>query len=129
MEIKIYKIRDFICLTKSGVIDLEKSKLIVKDLAKAGMFHPNNHILTDLRDTTVSVNDTGEILELVLEIANYKSVFKNKIANLIPDDPERISLAKTFKAAMKLKNFDYDYFIRYEDAIDWLSETTGIGNN
>lgn len=122
MEIKKYTIRDFIRFTETGDIDLEKSKLLIKQLAAVDLFHPDCHILTDLRDTTVSVKDTGEILEIVLEFATYNSAFKNKIANLIPDIPERISSAKIFKAAMNLKGFDYDFFTRYEDAIDWLSD-------
>ena len=122
MEIKKHKIRDFICLTESGDIDLEKSKQIIKQLATVGLFHPDCHILTDFRDATISVNDTGEILEVVFNFSSYLSEFKNKYANLIPDDTERISIAEINKAAMILKGIDYDFFTHYEDAIDWLSD-------
>ena len=46
----------------------------------------------------------------------------NKIANVIPGDEDRVSLAKKFEACMKIKKFQYKIFTDFEDAIEWLSD-------
>lgn len=65
----------------------------------------------------------ADLLKVSLEMASYKSVFKNRIANVIPNDEERILIAKNFKASLDIKGFDYQFFTNFEEAIEWLSET------
>ena len=64
---------------------------------------------------------------LPLEFGSYVSSFKNKIANIIPDDPERMKIASRFKACMDIQGFEYEIFTDYESAIEWLSQTEDIG--
>jgi hypothetical protein len=123
-EIKIYKIRDFIRKPATGEIDFDRSMKIVRDLATAATFHADHNILIDLRETTVTTKSMSDILNVAVEIARYKSVFKNKIANVIPDDEKRLSIANQFKACLDIKGFQYDFFTDFEDAIEWLSDTT-----
>jgi hypothetical protein len=125
--IKVYKVKDFIRKTETGNIDLNRSKQIARDLAKASRSLPNNNILVDLRDTTVSPAESIEdILEVVLEFESHVSSFKNKIANIVPSDPERMIIANRFKAFMDIRGFDYEIFTDYESAIEWLSKTEDI---
>ena len=66
---------------------------IIQELATAAAFHTNHNILIDLRDTTVDINSMNDILKITIEVARFKSVFKNKIASVIPDDEERLAIA------------------------------------
>ena len=125
--IKIYKVNDFIRKTETGNIDLERSKKIVRELAKAAGLHANHNILVDLRETTVSAAASIEdIMKVALEFGSYVSSFKNKIANIIPDDPKRMIIANRFKACMDIQGFEYELFTDYESAIEWLSTTKDI---
>ena len=125
--IKVYKVKDFIRKTETGNIDLKRSKQIVRDLATAAGFRPDHNILVDLRETTVSPAGTIEdIMKVALEFGSYVSSFKNKIANIIPDDPKRMKIASRFKACMDIQGFQYEIFVDYESAIEWLSQTEDI---
>ncbi len=118
---KIYKIKDFIRRTENGEINIQKSLSTVAELAIASEFHKDVNILVDLRETETTL-DFGDVLKVVLEFAYYKDCFQNKIAAVIPDDPERIKRAELFKTGMKAKGFLFDYFTDFEKAIEWLSE-------
>ncbi len=125
--IKVYKVKDFIRKTETGNIDLERSKKIVRELAMAAGSHADHNILIDLRETTVSAAASIEdIMKVALEFGSYVSSFKNKIANIIPDDPERMEIANRFKACMDIQGFEYEIFTDYESAIEWLSQTEDL---
>ena len=125
--IKIYKVKDFIRKTETGTIDLNRSKQIVRDLAKAAGSRTDHNILIDLRDTTISTAATIEdIMQVALEFGSYVSSFKNKIANIVPGDSERMVIANRFKACMDIQGFEYEIFNDFESAIEWLSQTEDI---
>ncbi len=127
-EIKIYKIKDFIRKTETGEIDFDRSRKIIYELVIAASYHADHNILMDLRETTIIPGNIGEILELSIEMARYKSAFKNKIASVIPDDDDRLAIARQFKACLNLEGFQYDFFTNFEDAIEWLSEATQLNS-
>jgi len=124
--IKAYKVKDFIRKTETGNIDLKRSKQIVRELAGAAGSHTDHNILIDLRETTVSVSNIVDILEVAREFGSSVSSFKNKIANIVPDDHERMVIAHRFKACMDLQGFEWEIFTDYESAIEWLSEKEDI---
>ena len=126
-DVRIYKIRDFIRKNEKGDIDFERSQQIIHELAVAASFHAGHNILVDMRETSV-VGDAhiGDILQLSLEMARYGSVFKGKIANVIPGDPKRLSIARQFKNSLNLLGLRYEVFTSFEDAIDWLSDITDL---
>ena len=124
--IKIYKVNDFIRKTETGNIDLERSKKIVRELAIAAGLHSDHNILVDLRETTVPAATIEDIMKVALEFGTYISSFKNKIANIIPDDPKRMVIANRFKACMDIQGFEYEIFTDYESAIEWLSTTKDL---
>lgn len=125
-EVTIYKIKDFIRINKKGQLDVDRSKKIVRELVATASFHGDHHILIDLRDTDVAIKSMDEVLEVVVEFARFKALFRNKIANVIPDDEERIAKAKKFKAILVEKGFHYSFFTDFESAIEWLSDTTQL---
>ncbi len=118
---KIYKIKDFIRRTEKGEINMQKSLKAVADLAAASKFHNDVNLLVDVRDSETTL-DFDDVLKVAFEFGNYKECFRNKIAAVIPNDPERIERAEFFKADMKVKGFLIDYFTDFEKAIEWLSE-------
>ena len=124
--IKVYKVKDFIRKTETGNIDLKRSKQIVREIANAAGSHTDHNIMIDLRETTVSVTSIEDIMKVTLEFGSYVSSFKNKIANIVPDDHKRMLIANRFKACMDIQGFEYEIFTDYESAIEWLWETEDI---
>ena len=124
--IKVYKVKDFVRTTQTGNIDLKRSKQLVRDLANAAGFHADHNILIDMRETTISVSSIEDVIKVALEFGSYVSSFKNKIANIVPDDHKRMLIANRFKACMDMQGFEWEIFTDYEGAIEWLSETEDI---
>ena len=95
--IKVYKVKDFVRTTQTGNVDIKRSKEIVIDLANAAGSHADHNILIDMRETTVSVSNIVDILEVAREFGSSVSSFKNKMANIVPDDHERMVIAHLLK--------------------------------
>ncbi len=118
--LKIYKIKDFIRLTETGEIDIDRSKQIVRQLAVAAAFHANHDILLDMRDRSIRGASLGRVLEVALEFGRYKSAFRGKIASILPADKARLRTAKQLKILMESPEFRYEIFTSFEDAVEWL---------
>ena len=121
-EIKIYKIKDFIRKTESGDVDFDKSIQIIRELSAVAALHTGHNILIDLRETTLSFAGMDKVMKIAMEFVQLMSSFKNKIANVVPSDAERVLMAEKLEACMKIKKFPYRFFTDFEDAIEWLSE-------
>jgi hypothetical protein len=113
-------------MSASGKLDYEDSVKIIHRLAEAAFFHKDHNILIDLRETDVEWISMNELLKLTLEFTKLEVDFKNRLANLIPDNEKRIAIAAQFKACMDIRGFEYEVFTDYEEAIEWLSESKDI---
>jgi len=98
---------------------------MIRKLGLASSVYADHNVLLDLRETTiVGVNNIGAIMQLALEMAKYWSAFKGRIANVVPNDEARLSIARQFRASLHLQGFSYEIFTNFEEAIGWLSEVT-----
>jgi len=102
---------------------MDKSMQIAKEFANIAYLHTDHNILIDARDTTTANTKITDLMQITLEIANNLPDFKNKIANVIPDNEDRLRIAKQFQSCMILKGFSYEVFTDFEKALDWLSDT------
>ena len=125
-DVKIYRLKDFIRKTESGDLSYDRIIEIVNEIAAIASFHSDHNVLLDFRETTVSIESMYEIMKIAMELSKITTLLRNKIANVIPSDTERIALAKKFEAALQLKGLQYKFFTDFENAIDWLSEKTDL---
>jgi hypothetical protein len=117
----VYKTPDFLRHTEKGTIDLSRSLQAVRELAKAANFHRDHDILLDLRETVLR-GGAAESVQVASEFVRLREAFRNRIAVVIPDEEERIVKAEFMRACMHLQGFRWEFFVAYEDALDWLSE-------
>ena len=122
-KIKIYKIRDFIRYTETGIFDVDRSIKLVHEIATAANFLTEHHLLVDLSDTDVQM-DFSDTLEVATEFVKLMEGFQNKIAVLIPNTEERLRIAKRFKTMVDQEGFQFNQFFDFEEAMEWLSEVT-----
>ena len=121
--LQVYQIKNFIRLNEPGEIDPDNSIKIFRELAAVTTFSTDHNILIDLRKTKVSFTSMEEVMKVTVEFIQYmQPAFKNKIANVIPNDAQRKSLAKEFELCMNLKKINYRFFTDFEEAIEWLAD-------
>jgi len=69
LEVKVYKVKDFIRLNESGELNFERAMQIIQELAVAASIYKDHNILVDLRETTlVGERDIRTVLELALQM-------------------------------------------------------------
>jgi hypothetical protein len=122
-EIKIYQIADFIRKNESGELSPDRIREIVYEIATIATFDPIYNILIDNRETTISYHvNMSDIMKTAIELSVFKNTLPNKIANIIPKDPKRLSIAEKAEAAIRIKGIEYKVFTDFEAAIEWLSK-------
>jgi hypothetical protein len=120
-ETQIQKLKEFILVERRGAMDGDGAKQLITQLALVALLNPAKNLLLDLRNTTLTIENTGIVFNCAAEFARYKRNFRHKIANVIPDDEERVSIAKRLKALIDLETSQYQVFTRFEDALDWVA--------
>ena len=123
-EVKVYKIRDFVRKTVSGEIDMTQSMSLVRQFSEIACLHPEHNILVDMRDSELSGANIVDMMKISFELAKALPDFKNKIANVIPHNEERMRIARQFHSCMVLKGFAYEVFTDFEKALEWLSDVS-----
>jgi hypothetical protein len=126
--LKVYKTTDFIRKTASGEMDLARSIKAVRKLADAADYHRDCNILIDVRETQSTISHI-EQMKLAMEFGNYRHLFHNKIAILIPPASDRIEKANLMKRCMEADGFAIKVFLDFEHAIEWFSEVTSFDND
>jgi len=121
--VKVYQIKDFIRLSESGEIDLDKSIQMVREIAAVTAFNTDHNILLDLRGTKVSFASIEDAMKITMEFVQCMPPdFKNKVANVIPNDAGRASWAKKLELCMNIQKINYKFFTEFEHAIEWLAD-------
>ena len=106
-------------------MDLAQSLEAVHKLAEAAGYHQDSHILIDVRQTESNISHLDQ-MKLALEFGNYRHLFHNKIAMLIPDTAERIEKANLMQRCMEAEGFEMKVFLQFEHAIEWFSEVVPL---
>ena len=104
------------------MIDYERSLQIIEELSALNTFHPDHNFLLDHRETQSFLIGIDDIMNVTLEFVRFMPSFNNKIATVIPEDPESLSFAERFQACMVLYDYNFRFFTDMEKAMLWLSD-------
>lgn len=118
----LYETKGFIGKSVSGDVDVYESVVLARQLAGISFLHPNHSILIDMRETTIPNLCIGDIMKICAEFVTHLPDFKNKIADVVPENEDRLRIAKQFRSCLVLKGFSYEVFTDREKAIEWLSD-------
>jgi hypothetical protein len=120
-QIRIYRLREFIRVDETGVVDVESSKLLIRRIAAASAVNSIENVLVGMSDTRLLEKvDFEDLLKVASEFVRYLPR-SAKIANVIPDEKRRMLIAKQAADAIELHGGRYRVFTRFEDAIDSLA--------
>ena len=110
--------KDFIIAKPDGILDLEKSRALLKKIAEESEGRKDFHILLDFRKTIVELS-TVDIWELSNGLSEYGTTFKRKTAILVRED-ENFDKVEFFELCTLNRGFAIYPFIDFEEAIMWL---------
>ncbi len=124
LNVRIIHHKDFLKMTPSGEIDLDKSKQLLLSIASVNK-PPNKYdVLVDFRDTTPQLTIVG-ITKLVDVMINNRTSFRYKLAILTPQG-RGLELAKFMEVYAQNRGFQVAAFDNFEEAMLWLSTITDI---
>jgi hypothetical protein len=117
-KIRIVNARDFVSAKPDGVLNLEESEQLLRDVV--GLSDPLDDfdILVDTRDA-VSVLSATDLWFLADRLVRYPKTFAGKTAILCPS--ERFDHASFFALCAENQGIDMRAFTSYEDAMKWLN--------
>lgn len=117
-EIKFVKTKDFIKTTASGQLSLEKSKTVLKEIARLNTPDDLHDLLVDIRDTRPGLS-LSDIYELVTEVGNHRQAFRKKIAILLGTQHD-IDKARFLEMCASNRGYNVNAFDDFEEAVNWL---------
>jgi hypothetical protein len=121
----IVQATDFIIATPDGVLDLEKSRELLKKITKTSEGHRDFHILIDFRTTDIKLS-TVDIWEICRGLSEYGETFKRKTAILLREDGNFEKMRFLELCAFN-RGFKINPFMDFEEAIMWLLPKNSAG--
>jgi hypothetical protein len=118
-QIRIISARDFVCAKPDGLLNLEQSEQLLRDVVKTSDPLGEFDILVDTRDA-VSVLSATDLWYLADRLLRHPKTFSGKTAILCPN--ERFDHAAFFALCAENKGIDMQAFTSYEEAMTWLLE-------
>jgi len=119
-KIKLVRSIEYLHTSPTGEVDLERSKQLLVDLAKAKRPPADYDIILDFRRSQLKLSTT-DIWYLAADLVNHDHTFKDKVAVLILPGLD-FDKAKFFELCSKNRGLNVEVFTNYEDAVQWLYE-------
>ena len=117
-KIKIITPSDFMKVTPDGIININTSKQLLADIAKADTPRADYELLIDFRNTQSDLSITN-VYELAAELMNHGDTFRRKVALLVLPGMD-FDRASFFEICSHNRGFLINAFTDYEKAISWL---------
>jgi len=116
-DVRVIHANDFIRAKEAGLIDFEKSKKLLIEVAEVAASLVDYEIILDTRKTQGELS-VSDLWQLAAELSNLGLVFYRKTAVLCP--LERFDHAKFFELCAQNRGFGVMAFTSFEDAMEWL---------
>ncbi|HVN70851.1 MAG TPA: hypothetical protein VMU10_02415 [Desulfomonilia bacterium] len=116
-NIRIIHAHDFIKATPDGLLDFEKTKKLLIEIASTSNSLADHDIILDTRKTQSGMSVTN-LWNLAAELSNFRKAFSRKTAVLCPQ--EHFDHAAFFALCAQNLGFRIKAFTSFEEAIGWL---------
>ena len=125
--IKIITAKDFLEVTPEGIINLDTSRKLLVEIAKAEHHPVDYELFVDFRDT-VSQLTTFDVYQLAGELYKHGDTFRRKVA-LVVLPGINFYHARFFETCSLKRGFSVNAFTDYEKAIHWILSVEELPNN
>jgi len=123
-KIKIITSGDFMEVTPSGTININSSRQLLVDIAKADPPPADYELLVDFRITQSDLSIT-DVYELAAELIRHGDTFRRKVALLVLPGVN-FDRAVFFETCSHNRGFSINAYTDYEKAIRWLLSTDDL---
>lgn len=117
-NIRIINARDFVSAKPDGVLNLQESEQLLRDVVGASQPLEEFDILVDTREAASTLSAT-DLWYLADRLVRYPRTFAGRTAILCP--AERFDHASFFALCAGNKGIDMQVFTSYEEAMKWLT--------
>lgn len=117
-NIRIINARDFVSARPDGVLNLEESEQLLRDVVGVAEPLEQFDILVDTREAASTLSAT-DLWFLADRLGRYPRTFAGRTAILCP--AERFDHASFFALCAENKGIDMRAFTSYEEAMNWLN--------
>ena len=117
-NIRIINARDFVSARPDGVLNLEESEQLLRDVVGVSEPLEQFDILVDTREAASTLSAT-DLWFLADRLGRYPRTFAGRTAILCP--AERFDHASFFALCAENKGIDMRAFTSYEEAMNWLN--------
>lgn len=117
-KIKVIASGDFLEVTADGVINLNTSRQLLVDIAKAEQLPVDYEVLVDFRDTKSHLS-VMDVYQLAGELCQFGNTFRRKVALLVAPGVN-FEHARFFETCSQNRGFSVNAFTDYEKAMRWL---------
>jgi hypothetical protein len=114
-------IRDFVKTDIRGVVDLDLSRTVLRELAGLARNRHVPRILVDLRESVAGMT-IADAIDLVADLPGLGVSPDTRIAVVMPDDGERLKRGLYVQALASGKGYEIRPFLDFAAAAEWLSE-------
>lgn len=118
-KVRIINCRDFVSAKPGGLLNLEESEQLLREVVKASGPLEEFDILVDTRDAE-SVLSATDLWYLADRLRRHPRTFAGRTAILCPN--ERFDHAAFFALCAENQGIDMQAFTSYEEAMTWLQE-------
>ncbi len=118
-DIRVISARDFFRANVEGQFDLESSKALLRDLAKAVVGCQDRHILIDTRETGTPILTSSDLFELVQTLRQLGLGVFNRIA-LLRRLTDTFDRGRFFEMLATERGMQVGTFDDFETAFEWL---------
>ena len=117
-HIRIINARDFVSAKPDGVLNLEESEQLLREVVSISDPLEEFDILVDTRESASTLSAT-DLWYLADRLVKYPRTFAGRTAILCPT--ERFDHASFFALCAENKGVEMQAFTSYEEAMTWLS--------
>ena len=118
-DIRVISARDFLRANVEGQFDLEASKALLCDLAKAVVGCQDRHILIDTRETGTPILNSSDLFELVQTLKQLGLGVFNRIA-VLRRLKSTFDRGRFFEMLATDRGMQVGTFDDFETAFEWL---------
>jgi hypothetical protein len=124
MNIRLIRIKDFLRSDVHGVYDLESTKRLMRELARASVEQGNRHILLDGRSADASGASVTDVWELAASLLSMGFAPGTRIALLYTFPKHKsdyFDRAAFLETCASNRGFNLRSFREFEKALSWLA--------